>query len=129
MNYEQLAKLAIEAKAKAYPPYSKFHVGAALLTKEGKVYQGCNIEISSYGLTMCAERVAAFKAFSEGERNFVAIALASDFEGFCPPCGACRQVLWDLCGDIDLIMVDHKNNLQSYKMSELLPCSFGAEKL
>ncbi|HOP49581.1 MAG TPA: cytidine deaminase [Ignavibacteriales bacterium] len=129
MTNEELAKLAIEAKQNAYPPYSKFHVGAALLTKDGKVYKGCNVEISSYGLTMCAERTAAFKAYSEGEREFTAIAISSDYEGFTPPCGACRQVLWDLCGDIDFIMVNHKNELKVMKMSELMPFSFGSDML
>lgn len=129
MEYQELAKQAIEAKGKAVPTYSNFHVGAALLTEDGKVYQGCNIEVSSYGLTICAERTAVFKAVSEGERKFKAIAIASDYEGFCPPCGACRQVIWDLCGDIDFIMINHKNELKTMKMSELIPFSFGSEML
>ncbi|MCX6149864.1 MAG: cytidine deaminase [Ignavibacteriales bacterium] len=129
MDYHLLAKKAIEAKRNALPTYSHFHVGAALLTLEEKVYSGVNVETSSYGLTMCAERTAIFKAISEGERNFKAIAIASDLPGFCPPCGACRQVIWDLCADIDVIMVNHKNELLVKKISELLPFAFGDDKL
>lgn len=129
MNDNLLAEKAIEAKVKALPTYSKFHVGAALLTEEGKIYQGGNIEVSSYGLTICAERTAVFKAISEGERKFKSIAIASDLVGFCSPCGACRQVISDLCGDIDIILVDSKKNIQKHKMSELLPLAFSEKDL
>jgi cytidine deaminase len=124
MKYEELARLSIEAKKIALPPYSNFHVGAALLTEDGKVYLGGNIETSSYSLTICAERVAVFKAISEGERKFKAIALASDSPDFCAPCGSCRQVLSDLCGNIDVIMVNHKDEMKVLKLSELLPFAF-----
>lgn len=130
MDYKELAAKAVIAKSKAVPPYSKFHVGAALLTEDDKVYVGGNIESSSYSLTICAERVAVFKAISEGERNFKAIAIASDGEGFCSPCGACRQVLYDLCGsEMDVIMVNQKNELKTLKLSELLPLPFGDSNL
>jgi cytidine deaminase len=129
MDYNLLAQKAIEAKFKALPTYSGFHVGAALLTNDGKVYLGCNIETSSYSLTICAERTALFKAISEGERKFDAIAIASDDPGYCPPCGACRQVMLDLCGNIDVVMVNHKNEIIVKKMSELLPFAFGDEYL
>jgi cytidine deaminase len=129
MNDQLLAEKAIEAKTKSLPTYSKFHVGAALLTEDGKIYQGGNIEVSSYGLTICAERTAVFKAISEGERKFKAIAIASDLEGFCSPCGACRQVISDLCGDIDIILVDSKKNIQRHKMSTLLPLAFSEKDL
>ncbi|OGU72453.1 MAG: cytidine deaminase [Ignavibacteria bacterium RBG_16_34_14] len=130
MDYKELAEKAIKAKSKALPPYSNFHVGAALLTENEKIYLGGNIENSSYSLTVCAERVAVFKAISEGERKFKAIAIASDDTGFCPPCGACRQVLQDLCGsDIDVIMVNQKKELKILKLSELLPLPFGDDKL
>jgi cytidine deaminase len=125
MKYEELAKLSVEAKKIALPPYSNFHVGAALLTQEGKVYLGGNIETSSYSLTICAERTAVFKAILEGERKFKAIAIASDSPDFCPPCGSCRQVLYDLCGDIDIIMINHKDEIKVLKMTELLPFAFG----
>jgi cytidine deaminase len=129
MDYNKLAEIAVEAKGKALPAYSKFHVGAALLTDEGKVYTGINIESSSYSLTVCAERTAIFKALSEGEKNFKAVAIASDYEGYCPPCGACRQVIMDLCGDIDIIMVNHQNELKIIKASGMLPHAFGSDKL
>lgn len=130
MDYKQLAQKAVEAKLKALPPYSNFHVGAALLTNEEEIYSGGNIETSSYSLTICAERVALFKAVSEGERSFKAIAIASDEENFCPPCGACRQVLHDLCGDnIDVVLVNQKKELKILKLSQLLPIPFGDENL
>ena len=90
MDYNLLIEKAVDSKANAYAPYSNFHVGAALLTKDDKIYTGCNVESSSYSLTLCAERTAIFKAISEGERNFKAIAVAGDTEDFISPCGACR---------------------------------------
>jgi cytidine deaminase len=129
IDYQKLAEEAVGAKKFAHPPYSNFHVGAALLTSEGKIIHGCNIENSSFGLTICAERVAVFKAYSEGIRMFKAIAVASDDKNFCPPCGACRQVLMDLCGDIDFVMVDSKMEKKVFKLSELLPYAFGDENL
>src|SRR3972149_886618 len=115
MDYTTLSAKAVEAKLKALPTYSNFHVGAALLTEDDKIYSGCNIESSSYSLTICAERNAIFKAISEGERKFKAIALASDHPDFISPCGACRQVLSDLCGDIDVVMINHQNELKILK--------------
>lgn len=129
MDYNILVKKAVDAKKNALPTYSNFFVGAALLTEDEKIYTGVNVESSSYGLTICAERNAVFKAISEGERKFKAIAVAGDLKDFCPPCGACRQVIWDLCGDIDLIMVNHKNEIKVMKMSELLPFAFSDDKL
>ncbi len=129
MNHQELAEKAIQAKAVAHPPYSNFHVGAALLTEENKLYLGGNIETPSYSLTICAERTAVFKAFSEGERKFKAIAIASDAPGFCPPCGSCRQVLLDLCGDIDVIMINQKKELKVMKLTELIPFAFGDKDL
>ena len=129
MNYDQLAKKAVEAKKNALPTYSKFHVGAALLTEEGKIYSGCNIESSSYSLTICAERTAIFKAISEGERKFKAIAVAGDTDDFISPCGACRQVISDLCGDIDVILVNGKGEYKINKTSELLPYAFSDDDL
>ncbi len=129
MEYKELAEKAVEAKQRAYPPYSNFHVGAALLTEDEKLYLGGNIETPSYSLTICAERTAVFKAFSEGERKFKAIAIASDSPGFCPPCGSCRQVLLDLCGDIDVIMINQKQELKVLKLSQLLPFAFGDKDL
>ncbi len=129
MDNKTLALKAVEAKSKALPTYSNFHVGAALLTENGKVYLGGNIETSSYSLTICAERTALFKAVSEGERKFRSIAIASDDENYCPPCGACRQVISDLCGDIDIIMINKNEELKVLKISELLPFAFGDDNL
>jgi cytidine deaminase len=129
MNYTQLADEAIKAKAKAHSPYSHFHVGAALLTEDNKLYLGANIENSSYSLTICAERTAIFNAYLEGERKFKAIAVAGDAQDFCPPCGACRQVMSDLCGNIDVIMVNPKKETKVLKLVELLPFAFGDKDL
>mgnify|MGYP001344752768 CR=1 FL=1 len=127
---EELAQKAIEAKSKALPTYSNFHVGAALLTESGKIYLGANIETSSYSLTICAERTAVFQAILDGERKFDSIAIASDAEDFCPPCGACRQVLLDLCGkDLKVILVNQKGELKTFTLSELIPFSFSGEFL
>jgi cytidine deaminase len=129
MDYNLLAQKAVEAKKNALPTYSNFFVGAALLTEDEKIYTGVNIESSSYGLTICAERNAVFKATSEGERKFKAIAVACDSKDFCSPCGACRQIIWDLCGDIDVIMTNDKKEIKVMKMSELLPFAFSDDKL
>ena len=129
MNYDLLAKKAVEAKKNALPAYSNFHVGSALITESGKIFSGSNVESSSYSLTMCAERIAIFKAISEGERKFKAIALAGDTDDYISPCGACRQVISDLCGDIDIIMVNGKGDYKVNKTSELLPFAFSDDDL
>lgn len=123
-DYTKLIQNAVTAKKAAIATYSHFPVGAALLTSDGKVFTGCNIESSSYGLTMCAERVAMFKALSEGERHFEAIAIATDIDGYCPPCGACRQVLWDFAKDITVILVSGTSSTKEMKMSDFLPHAF-----
>jgi cytidine deaminase len=129
ISYKSLLKQARTAQQHSFSPFSKFRVGAALLTKGGRVYKGCNVENSSYGLTMCAERTALFKAISEGERKFTAIALATDEKGFTTPCGACRQVMMDLAGNIDVIMSDGSGEIKIVKMLDLLPHPFGAKNL
>lgn len=129
MEYKQLAEKAIKAKKNALPTYSNFYVGAAIMTSESKVYTGCNIESSSYSLTICAERNAIFKAVSEGEREFKAIAIAGDTEDYILPCGACRQVISDLCGEIDVILVNSNGDYIVKKTSELLPFAFGDKDL
>jgi cytidine deaminase len=125
-KYRELAKAAQDAKLNAYAPFSKFNVGAALLTSDGQIFTGCNIENSSYGLTICAERVAIFKAISQGVgvMNFKAIAIVSDDPGFTPPCGACRQVLSDLAGNIDFVMINKKKQYKIIKLESLLPFAF-----
>jgi len=128
-EYKRLVKDAINAKKRAHAPYSHFRVGAALLASSGRIYEGCNVEISTYALTICAERTAIFKAISEGDRNFKAIAVVSDDPGYTPPCGACRQVLMDLAGNIDFLMVNGKGNVKVLKMNKLLPHAFGQKNL
>ena len=129
MDYKTLAQEAITAKSKALPTYSGFHVGSALITEDGNIYSGCNIESSSYSLTICAERTAIFKAVSEGERNFKAIAIAGDTDDFISPCGACRQVISDLCGEINIVMLNRKGDMKIMKTSELLPLAFTDKEL
>jgi len=123
-RYKRLLVVAHDSKRRAHAPYSNFRVGAALETTSGRIYSGCNIESSSYGLTMCAERTAIFKAVSEGERNFRAIAVVADDPDFTPPCGACRQVLLDLAGNIDIIMVNGRGKVRREKLKSLLPMAF-----
>ncbi len=129
MDYKSLSQKAIDAKKLSMPTYSKFRVGAALLTEDDKLYLGGNIETSSYSLTICAERTAVFKAISEGERKFKAIAIASDAEDYISPCGACRQVMSELCGNIDVIMLNSKGEQRIEKMSALLPYAFSDKYL
>ena len=127
--YTELIKLAHIAKNKAIPKYSNFHVGAALITEDDKVYQGANIESSSYGLTICAERTALFQALLDGKRDFKAIAIVSDSDDFCPPCGACRQVLSDYCSPEMEVILSNKGETKVLKLKELLPFSFNEEYL
>jgi cytidine deaminase len=122
-------KAALLAKRRAYAPYSGFRVGAALLASNGRIYSGCNIEISTFALTICAERTAIFKAVSEGDRNFKAVAVVSDDPEFTPPCGACRQVLMDLAGNIDILMVNRGGKVKRLKLKKLLPHAFGQRNL
>ena len=129
MDYKFLVDEAIKAKVNAVAVYSNFHVGAALLTDKNKIYSGCNIESSSYSLTICAERTAIFKAVSEGQRNFKAIAVCGDTEDFISPCGSCRQVISDLCGNIDVVMINSRGEYVIKKTSELLPFAFGDKDL
>lgn len=127
MTYEELIEVAKKAKKMAYAPYSNFHVGAALLTKKGQVFTGCNVEVASYGATNCAERTAIFKAVSEGEREFRAIAIAGDSEPLYP-CGICRQVIVEFGDDIDII-VEENGKIKIMKINELLPHSFSNKDL
>lgn len=134
----ELVKEAFEARKNSYSPYSEFKVGAALLTKDGKVYRGCNIENSSYGATNCAERTAIFKAVSEGERHFTAIAIVGFKDGVTPgleeyayPCGVCRQVMREFVNpkEFRIIVASREDHFKSFTLEELLPCSFGPENL
>lgn len=128
MDKKLLIKKALEAKEKAYAPYSKFRVGAAILTRTGKIYTGCNIENASYTPTICAERTAIAKAVSEGERDIVAIAVTGDSK-WTYPCGVCRQVIREFGKDAIVIIANTEDEYKEYKLSELLPHSFGPEDL
>ena len=108
----------------AYAPYSKFRVGAALLTKSGKIFTGCNVENGSYGLTVCAERVAVFKAVSQGEKNFKAIVIYTNTKQFTLPCGACLQVLNEFAKDLKIITVNRCGKSKTYRLAQLLPYPF-----
>ena len=119
-----LSDYARDARKTALAPYSNFRVGAALLTGDGEIITGCNVESATFGLTLCAERIAVFKAVSEGFRKFTAIAVVADSRIVTPPCGACRQVLWELCGNIWVHIADLKGHKKTMRLSALLPEPF-----
>lgn len=127
---EELIVEAKKAREYAYAPYSNFKVGAALMTKSGKIYSGCNIENAAYGPTNCAERTAFFKAVSEGERDFAKIAIVGG-KANCAPCGVCRQVMMEFCDphDFGIVLENEKNECVEYKLGELFPLGFGRDNL
>src|SRR5205807_10599379 len=116
-----LTQAALAARENAHAPFSQFKVGAALEDDAGRIHTGCNVENATYGLTVCAERVAVFKAISEGARKFTRIAVAADTDMLTPPCGACRQILWEFCGDIELIMVNPQGKTETLRLPEIFP--------
>lgn len=126
MDIELLAREAIAAKENAYVPYSHFRVGAALLTASGKIYRGCNIENAAYTPTNCAERTAFFKAVSEGERAFTAIAITGDADDYLYPCGVCRQVMAEFCDpkEFQIILVNTESDYRIFSLEEILPGAF-----
>lgn len=132
MEPEKLCKLAMEAMTHAYAPYSGYKVGAALLCADGSVYQGCNIENAAYSPTNCAERTAFFKAVYDGHREFAAIAVCGgkdgQITGAFPPCGVCRQVMREFCGDDFLIYLVNENGFETVTLDQLLPCGFRADR-
>lgn len=120
---------AVDARSKAYAPYSNFKVGAALVAENGEIFTGCNVESASYGLTVCAERVAIWKAVSEGVTKFTEIAVVADTEELTPPCGVCRQIIWEFCGDIPVVLANLKGQSETVQMRELLPRAFDTKFL
>ena len=128
-NEKELIEAAQNVRERAYAPYSDFKVGAAIRTKDGKIYTGCNVESASYGLTVCAERVAIWKAVSEGEKEFTEIAVAADTHELTPPCGVCRQIIWEFCGDIPVVFANLEGDTETVQMSELLPRAFDTKFL
>lgn len=126
---QKLIEIATKARENAVATFSDFRVGAALETASGKVFTGCNVENASYGLTVCAERVAIWKALSEGEREFRQIAVVADTAELTPPCGACRQIIWEFCGDVPVTLANLHGESETANISEFLPRAFGREFL
>lgn len=126
---ETLTEAALRARLNAHAPYSKFLVGAAIEDANGQVHTGCNIENATYGLTLCAERVAVFKAISEGARGFTRIAIAADTDVLTPPCGACRQILWEFAGDVEITLVNLHGQTETLQLATLFPRAFDASFL
>jgi len=124
-----LIQRAIAARLKSVAPFSKFLVGAALRTKEGKVFTGCNVESASYGLTVCAERVAIWKALSEGERDFSELAIVADTEQLTPPCGTCRQIIWEFAKHARIVLANLRGAREEVDIAQLLPKAFDARFL
>ena len=121
-----LTESALAARNHAHAPFSHFQVGAALEAQDGRVFTGCNVENATYGLTLCAERLAVFKAISEGARKFQRIAIAADTDVLTPPCGACRQILWEFCGDIELTLNNLHGKTETLHLKDLFPRPFDA---
>lgn len=128
-TFNELLQLAKKAADKAYAPYSKFHVGAALITEDGKTFSGCNVENASYGLTICAERNAISNMVAEGYKSFIAIAVYSPQSKNCYPCGACRQWIYEFSLNATIILEDDSNTLITSSIKELLPHAFGPDHL
>jgi cytidine deaminase len=127
INWDKLIESAREVRQNAYAKFSNFRVGAALITSDGRIHTGCNVENSSYGLTICAERTAAFKAISEGQRQFVAMAIYSDSNPPARPCGACRQVLFEFNPELEIICVNAGGIVDKFSLRDLLPEGFRLE--
>jgi cytidine deaminase len=121
---DALLAAALAVRENAFAPFSRFKVGAALEDIDGRIHTGCNVENATYGLTVCAERVAVFKAISEGVRKFRRIAVAADTDDLTPPCGACRQILWEFCGDVEIVLVNPRGKTESYRLKALFPKPF-----
>jgi cytidine deaminase len=126
---DPLIDAALAARLNAYAKFSNFLVGAAIEDIDGRIHTGCNVENATYGLTLCAERVAVFKAISEGVRRFRRVAVAADTDSLTPPCGACRQILWEFCGDVPVVLVNLHGKTETYQLKDLLPKAFDASYL
>jgi cytidine deaminase len=124
-----LLQAALQVRENAHAPFSKFKVGAAIEDESGRIFTGCNVENATYGLTVCAERVAIFKAISEGARKFRRVVVAADTDVLTPPCGACRQILWEFCGDVEVILVNLQGKTEKFQMKDLFPRPFDASFL
>jgi cytidine deaminase len=127
--FKQLIDAAQQARLHSVAPFSNFQVGAAVRTEDGKIYTGCNVESASYGLTVCAERVAIWKALSEGERNFTELAVVADTETLTPPCGTCRQIIWEFARNADIVFANLQGESEVFHVADLLPRAFDARFL
>jgi cytidine deaminase len=121
---DPLIAAALQARENAHAPFSKFKVGAAVEDGTGRIHSGCNIENATYGLTVCAERVAVFKAISERARGFKRVAVVADTETLTPPCGACRQILWEFCGDAEIVLANLSGKSETLRLGDLFPRPF-----
>ena len=128
-RFQPLIAAATRARSLSIAPFSKFLVGAAVRTEDGKVYIGCNVESASYGLTVCAERVAIWKALSEGERQFTELAVVADTESLTPPCGTCRQIIWEFCKNATIVLANLRGESEIVFIRDLLPRAFDARFL
>ena len=126
---KELIDAAIAVRENSYAPFSDFHVGAAIDTDDGEIVVGCNVESASYGLTVCAERVAIWKAISEGKKKIKCIAVVADTEELTPPCGVCRQIIWEFGGDVPVILANLNGKTETILMQELLPRAFDTKFL
>ena len=126
---DPLSTAATNARQNAHAPFSKFQVGAAVQDVDGRIYTGCNVENATYGLTVCAERIAMFKAISEGARRFTRVAVVADTETLTPPCGACRQILWEFCGNVEIVLANLAGKTETLQLSTLFPRAFDASFL
>ena len=128
-SFQLLIEAAKEARLHSVAPFSNFKVGAAVRTESGKIYTGCNVESASYGLTVCAERVAIWKALSEGDRHFTQLAVVADTETLTPPCGTCRQIIWEFARGADIVFANLKGDSEVFHIADLLPRAFDARFL
>jgi cytidine deaminase len=128
-GFEPLIEAAKQARLQSVAPFSNFQVGAAVRTEGGKVYTGCNVESASYGLTVCAERVAIWKALSEGERQFTELAVVADTENLTPPCGTCRQIIWEFARGATIVFANLEGKREEFHIADLLPRAFDARFL
>lgn len=123
---DSLIAAALRAREHAHAPFSRFKVGAAILASDGRIFTGCNVENATYGLTICAERVAVFKAISEGATKFDHIAVVAETDSLTPPCGACRQILWEFCGEAELTLANTAGHSESMTVKDIFPRPFDA---
>jgi len=124
-----LISAALKTRENAHAPFSRFKVGAAVEDVDGRIFTGCNVENATYGLTVCAERIAVFKAISEGARKFRRVAVIADTDVLTPPCGACRQILWEFCGDIEIVLGNLNGKTEKVQLAQLFPRAFDSSFL